>query len=84
MTLTKSIIFIAIFTNINCIWQRRTHFSTTFRDLILLDLLLPQHPMDITETKSEAQEYKEKKEDSRIRLLRKRYSKAMWGKIRIL
>ena len=48
-----------------------------------MDILLPQHPMDITETKSKPKEYKE---DSRIRLLRKRYFdfEARGGKLRIL
>ena len=87
MTPTKSILFLAIFSNINCIWQRGTLPAPDFHDLIMLDMILPQYPvLDIAEKKSEKKENKEQQEDSRVRLLRKRdfRPKATWGNIRIL
>ena len=80
MTLTKSIIFVAIFSNLNCIWQRGAHSAPIFQDLILLDII-SQYAIDIIEEKSEPKEYKEKKEDPRVRLLRKRDFEALVGKI---
>ena len=87
MTPTKSILFLAIFSNINCFWQRDTLLTPDFHDLIMLDMILPQYPvLDITEKKSEKKENEEKQEDYRVRLLRKRdfRPKATMGNIRIL
>ena len=84
MTLTRTIIFVAIFSNINCIWSRDTHVAPILQDQILLDMLLPS--MDFTEKLTDPKVYyQEKKEDSRVRLLRKRdFNEASVGKIRIL
>ena len=86
MTPTKSILFLAIFSNINCIWQRGTLLAPAFPDIMMLDMILPQYPVDIAEKKSEKKENKEKQEDYRVRLLRKRdfRPKATWGNTRIL
>ena len=86
MTLTRTFIFVAIFSNINCIWPRDTHLAPILQDQILLDILVPQRAMDITEKLTDPKVYyKEKKEDSRVRLLRKRdFNEASVGKIRIL
>lgn len=62
-----------------------TQIAPTFQDLILLDTLLSQH-LEHVENKSQQKEYKENVEDSRIRLLRKRYFdfETSGGRIRIL
>ena len=85
MTLTKSLLFFAIFSNINCIWQRGTGLAPAFQDRRLLDMIRQQNPVDNTE-KSKKDEYEEKNEDHRIRLLRKRTeaAEATMGRIRIL
>ena len=92
MILTKSILFFAIFSNMNCIWQRGTGLAPDFQDqrfmAMLLDNILismnrPQNPvMDITEI-AEPNEYEKKNEGNWIRLLRKR-AEATKGRIRIL
>ena len=85
MTLTKSLLFFAIFSNINCIWQRGTGLAPAFQDRRLLVMIRQQNPVDNTE-KSKKDEYEEKNEDHRIRLLRKRTeaAEATMGRIRIL
>ena len=85
MTLTKSLLFFAIFSNINCIWHRGTGLAPAFQDRRLLVMIRQQNPVDNTE-KSKKDEYEEKNEDHRIRLLRKRTEaiKATMGRIRIL
>ena len=91
MTLTKSILFFAIFSNMNCIWQRGTGLAPGFQDQRLFSMILDnmlfsmnrhQNPMDITE-KLEPNEHEKKNEDHWIRLLRKR-AEATKGRIRIL
>ena len=85
MTLTKSLLFFAIFSNINCIWQRGTGLAPAFQDRRLLVMISYQNPVDNAE-KSEKNDYEEKNEDHRIRLLRKRTEagEATMGRIRIL
>ena len=85
MTLTKSLLFFAIFSNINCIWQRGTGLAPAFQDRRLLVMIRQQNPVVNTEM-SKKDEYEEKNEDHRIRLLRKRTeaAEATMGRIRIL
>ena len=73
MTLKKFILFLAIFSNIKCIWQRGTGLAPAFQDrgLMVLVMIRYQDLVDITE-KSDQNEYEKENEDHRIRLLRKR------------
>ena len=62
-----------------------TGLAPAFQDRRLLVMIRQQNPVDNTE-KSKKDEYEEKNEDHRIRLLRKRTeaAEATMGRIRIL